>query len=269
VKTEVLATSDWSADNKRLFVGDNGGHLHVINPSRGTITRSKRVGTVPIYAVATNVVSGEIALGCRDGSVVILDGESLREVTKLRDSDGRIVTAVAWSPKADMVAAGMNHSGLMVWNVRNGASNATLLSEQGKSVPSMAEQDVHNLVLSLCFDSTGEHIVTAGSYGVAGVWKTRTMRKTVRPDLSDNMFSAAYSPDGRRLAAARQDGTLQIFDTDSKSRNFGKVVRSLALNRSCQGLRLDGAIGLDDALTDDKLTLRDYFSSLGAEAHLR
>ena len=66
-------------------------------------------------------------------------------------------------------------------------------------------------VESLSFSPNGRFLVTGG-YGTVRLWSLRDGSSKKLKDVDTNIFSIAFSPDGRHIACLDYEGYLRIWD---------------------------------------------------------
>ena len=127
------------------------------------------------------------------------------------------VSAVAWSPDSERIAAGSNYGGVRVWDAVTGEE---LLSLKGSY-----------RVESVAWSPDSERIAAGSSDGV-WVWGAVTGEELLSLKGSYGVKSVAWSPDGERIAAGSSDGGVRVWDavTGEKllSLEAGYGVRSVA-----------------------------------------
>jgi WD40 repeat protein len=119
------------------------------------------------------------------------------------------VFGVAWSPDGTRIATYANDAIGSVWNAATGEELLTFSGHTGEA--------------RLYWSHTGERILTTSMDGTVRVWDVSTALALSKAEglntgakFGVELFrypgiSAAWSPDGRRIATADADGTLKVF----------------------------------------------------------
>ena len=220
----------WDADNGEVvatIVGQEGPVQSVVySPSGGRIATAGFDGMVRIWdalsgtvvavleghagsvnSVAYNQDGRRIASSGDDGTVRVRDVASGDEVAILRGISPPLISAVVLSPNAELVAVATEDHEIRFWNVESGTEVHTLTGHLEE-------------VEQLSFSRDGEQIIAVGPL-MTTVWNVESGRSfgTIRVK---NAVSVAYSPDGKRLVAAGEDGLVRMWDAAN-----GELMRTL------------------------------------------
>ena len=84
--------------------------------------------------------------------------------------------------------------------------NSVVFSPDGKTLASGSEDDT----LRVWDVRTGEHKMTFSGHDV----HTREQKQD-RSEWAEEVYSVAFSPDGKTLASGHYDGTIHLWDTDT------------------------------------------------------
>jgi WD40 repeat protein len=137
-------------------------------------------------------------------------GREIRSLQANLSGGTSSVNKVAFSPDGKVIAAIYESSDLVLWNMTSGKQ---LLSVEASGVTSLA------------FSPNGKEIVTGNGDGTIKLWDAAT-GKEVRSfaghsdwlgslDSGPDVFSLAFSPEGKTFVSASRDGTLKLWDTAS------------------------------------------------------
>jgi WD40 repeat protein len=149
-----------------------------------------------------------IALGCDDGSVRLLDGETAEERAVLR-GHADVVRSIAFSPDGKLLVSSGQDRGIMLWDAIAGARVRSI------------GQSGTNPVQLIAYSPRGTHLAVgeiAGSpQGIALVDPAtgETISRLAGHDTGINAL--AFSPDGQTLASAGVDRTIKFWNLDDGS----------------------------------------------------
>jgi WD40 repeat protein len=186
-----------------------------------------------------------------DGTVVLEDldsGETVTELTGLADddvTDGSPVTAVAYSPDGELVAAaGLDDDGderLMVWSVdgdevaslrTSGEVHRIAVSPEGNRIATAGNGpvEVHDLVKgdtlelpsggggTVAWSADGARLLGPGADGQPSVWDAETW-ELVAELRGARLHEAAFAPEGETVALTSVDDTsVTLWDPTRDAR---------------------------------------------------
>jgi WD40 repeat protein/serine/threonine protein kinase len=202
-------------------------------------SKPSRTITVPaqVNGLSADRQNHRLAAACSDGVVRLWDRESGREVAALAASSDP-VTSVAFGDGGRLLAAGGKDGSVRLWDLASrtakvigtehtGAVVGLAFAPDGKFVVSTTERGearVSELLTGAARELRGhlmpvrgavvspdsERILTGGDDTYLKVWDTATgqeLTNLMRRDVS----AAAWSPDGRWVAAGSRDGRLCVY----------------------------------------------------------
>jgi WD40 repeat protein len=187
----------------RVWDTGGGGLLHKLQGHRGGIT-----------AVSFDPSGGFVLTASRDGTAQVWDAEEGVSRSVLRGHSAAINTAV-YKPGGDWVLTASADWTARLWDAMTGD---TLLRFRGHQ----------SVVYSAVFNPEGDFVATASHDGTARVWDAipsgasdtppdgRDKDRPVKPIAvmrghTGPVTSVWFSPDGRRLLTASQDGTARCW----------------------------------------------------------
>jgi WD40 repeat protein len=208
-----------SRDGK--VVASGGENIRVWEPACGKLART-------IASAGTSIAlsaDGKTLASVGRGKVVHLwDVVSCKEKAKL-EGHNHHVEAVAFSADGKLLASGDAQATIRIWDVAAGKEKHVI---DMKSLPEN---------LSLAFSPDGKLLACAGAWNdtsflpkgqnfkIQGielerkegyfvlVWDTATGREVARlGGLQDKIKSVAFSPDGKKVAAAARDGRIGVWE---------------------------------------------------------
>lgn len=158
---------------------------------------------------------------------------------RLGGTDGKGTASV--SPDGRMIASGNAAGFVQLWETATGHLLATLPTHTSRWSSSH-------------FDPSGKFLATCSSDGLVKLWdlSTGNLVNSSHGHHSATRFSLSFSPDGRKFASTRQDGTIQIrevptcrvvasvpaADTELLSVRYSPDGRMLAAAHRRKGIRL-------------------------------
>ncbi len=208
----------FSADGRFLATACEDGHLQVFDVATG---RSVATGVVNARLGGANFPATGVAFApdgrrlfawTRDGSAglwVFSRTQQLQPDYGLQITDNPIACA-AFSPDAETLATGTRDGSIALRDIRGGKPSATLQRHGSASVTTVA------------FSPDGRLLASAGSVGTSTSPGRGLFAITLRDVASravvaslegpiHRITSIAFGPDGKSLAAASQDGAINLW----------------------------------------------------------
>lgn len=157
-----------------------------------------------VSAVAFDKTAGILATGCNDGVLRLWDTKTNQpkaiNAHVGKDNQPSPIYAVAFSPDYSKIATGSFDASIKLWDAKAG----TLIREIKAGVDRFPA------------DPT---LVTAAPAAVGAVG-TATLDPPTEPGHRDQVFSLAFSKDGKRLASGSSDRTVKLWNVDT-----GELIR--------------------------------------------
>ncbi|WP_188989889.1 TIR domain-containing protein [Saccharopolyspora thermophila] len=220
----------FSPDGRTLGTGgDDGGTVsghdnrsacrqtgwEICTRNGGVVAMGDDVSTICLY---TDLACGAFEAGGERATTVLWSVDSRRPTADLaldRAEPGSAVHSLAFSPDGRTLVTGGRSGGLegalLLWDVGTGQRIGVLAA--GPAGP----------VRAVAFSPDGRVLASAGHPPGTGepnevaLWDVRTHQRIgTLPVGSDEIYSLAYSRDGKLLAAGRGDGAVLLWDTASR-----------------------------------------------------
>jgi WD40 repeat protein len=210
----IRSSVAFSPDGQTLAVADNDESVKVWNVITGRRLRTLHGHTAPVWGVAFSPDGQTLASAGDDKTVRVWSASTGQQLLTLRGHTG-YVRNVAFSPDGRQLAA-----------VGGGSLNLEVRGADAETSGPL-------------FTSAG---VDSQPFGEAKVWDPSTGRELYQLRGHTSVVnSVAYSPDGRRLATASDDGTIKLWDTGTGQEVFtlrGHTSRVLCVAFSPDGRRI-------------------------------
>ena len=202
---EELTSIDFSVDGETLYLGsvqarlsawrwrEPGAPVELGRPAGGLV----RVVASPSGRVLA-VGAGSRQNGRPDGVVTLHDAETGALLRSLPESGG----FAAFSPDGAWLATGSWKGKVTLWNADDGSVVATFGGL--------------NFVTSLRFSGDSRRLVVSRAEGACQIVDVATgMRRSGTPGYVSEVWDAALSPGGDRLATVSLDQSVRVWDAES------------------------------------------------------
>jgi WD40 repeat protein len=194
---------------------DGGGRL-ISGDADGTV----RTWTLPTPVLFTGSPVNSIAYS--PGGLLAAAGQDLelwnpagRDLLAARSVPAAYVNAVAFAPRAPILAAGYASGTVQLWSTAHGT-----LTPLGTPFPGSFDDPPSE---SVAFSANGDLLAEGGNDGKVRLWDVgEPARPRLLASVNDSgisyVFSLAFSPDGRTLAAASSDGLTRLWQVGDPAR---------------------------------------------------
>jgi WD40 repeat protein/tRNA A-37 threonylcarbamoyl transferase component Bud32 len=258
----------FSPDGKRIVSGNGDGTLKIWQDSFDKLPTVLKAHALSVTGVAFSPDGKRIVSGSADKTVKVWDTETGQHTITLQGHTGA-VTSVAFSKDGTRIASGSADKTVRVWAAASAPSTFTLSGHDHwimgvafspdrqhfataskdqtvKIWDAVSGQELHTLrgsalkATAVMFSSDGQQ-VACGKEKTVEIWdvKAGTLVTTIpQPDL---VWSLAWSPNGKTIACACEDGTVRLMSADGSQpplilKGHSSRVTGVAFNRA--GTRL-------------------------------
>ena len=210
----------FSPNGKLLATADADGTVRVWNPGGGRAPLATYTGNVPVTGVAFSPDGRLLATADANGTVGLWNtatGHEAGAPFSAETGPGSRVNAVAFSPDGRLLATADADGTVGLWNPA---------TRRAISPPLRTETGPGPGVNAVAFSPDGELLASAGADGTARLWnpatgqaigpplpvETRQVSGVRNLSFEPDVTGVAFSPNGKFLATAGADGTVQLWN---------------------------------------------------------
>jgi WD40 repeat protein len=160
-----------------------------------------------VYSIEFSPDGKTLLTGGADKTVRLLSVASGAEIRQFKGPEFPVYS-VCFSPNGQMIAAagfgrGDNRK-VFLWNV-------------GNSDPAKVIEGLQDDVRRVQYNPKGNRLLTVGHLGNVNVWDPVSGKLLFSTDLGIKLYSACYSPDGKRIAVTANDHTTHLLDVPAEA----------------------------------------------------
>lgn len=203
-----LKTLEEVKGNQLIAIGFCGSGYQVISisaPGTAKIFDAETGNVVNTFAhekgvsVAHCSADGKIAAtGGNDGSVIIWDAQTGKQIFKLNPHRSKIM-ALAFSPDGKSFATASADRDAKLINLKNGTEAAVFSGHDDQ-------------LSGLSFSIDGTRIATASSDQTVRIWDTKTGQNVLSIPYEIQVYTAVFGPDKKSLWTLPLDGTIRVLN---------------------------------------------------------
>ena len=194
--------------------------------------------TAQVYAVDMNLETGIITTASADGTVRLIDLDTLTLIHLFEKEDEKLISAEI-SPDGTQIAIGSDYGSVSVWD----AGTHELVRE-------FVPNEQRNRIRKIMYSPDGSTIAAVDDDGTVVEYDAETLEEIQVYNANDYDYGVAYGPAGETLAIGSIDGYIEIYDLQN-----GEVIqtvdtgvdtgaRSVAFNREGTLMASGGGNGL-------------------------
>ncbi len=250
----------FSSDGETLFTGNEEGVIKTWDVQSGEKIKIDFKADRPIFAMAVSPDGNTLAYAGSGRNVNLVNADFLVESTGLlftREPRADVLS-IAWSPDSTRIMTGDRNGAIRVYDVD---SEEVLFStkEHEGSVNSVAWSPGGKWLASGGDDNRGNKDKTLI------LWDWESGESIPIVDHTEDVFGVAFSPDGKILAAGSEDGTLTLYDVDTRRKieqrmDHSELISSVAFNTL--GIPILASGGMDQKVELYKIATQQPLGNL-------
>jgi WD40 repeat protein len=180
-----LAVAGEGNKNLTIYDGDGGAQLNQVQPTGNDL-----------WSAAYSPDGEYLAAGDNSGHIVVFTADGLSTVAEISAPAYEPVVDMEFSPDGQYLAAALDEGEILVYNTSDWSRFSSFMSAE-------------MFDLSFCKDSKA--LVSSGGDGVIAIWDIEKGTKVFSRTMDVTVWAVSVSGDGRKFAAAMDDGTLVIM----------------------------------------------------------
>lgn len=201
---DTFLAADVSPDGATLAAASYNRRVLIWDAVKGTLIRELKDHTDSVHGAAFSPDGTLLATCGADRTVKVWDWRKGTKLATLSDATAELYDVVFSPDGKRIMASGVDRS-IRIWSATE------------KAFPLVRSVFAHDAaVINLVVASHGNLLATCAEDRTIKLWDLTTMdSKSVLTSQSDWVQGLGFSPDGRRLAVGRHDGSVELLDAST------------------------------------------------------
>ncbi|HEX7733220.1 MAG TPA: serine/threonine-protein kinase [Ktedonobacteraceae bacterium] len=196
----TVTSITWTLDGQAIISASKDQSVRTWYALNGTDRAAPQTFPSAVNSIAC-APAGTYATGCEDGTVSVWNASERIFMAK----HGAAVNNVAWASDSLYLASSSNDMSVRVWNIADRTSGVLKNKQKG-------------IYYTAAWSPDNVYLATASSKGTSiDVWIANDLKMLVRSYQisSDTIYALTWSYDGKYLAAAGQNRTVNVWEVQS------------------------------------------------------
>lgn len=211
--SDAILAAAISPDGKTLATSGYDRQIVIWNVASGKVVRPLKEHSDAVYGLAFSPDGRTLASCAADRTVRLWDWSAGRRTATLSESTAELY-AVAFTPDgAHLLAGGVDRS-IRMYRLRS--ADGKVMGEPRLERSAFAHDAA---ILRLAVSADGRSLASSGEDRSVKLWDLPSLSPhQPLPSQADWVQALAFSPDGKRLALGRYDGSLAVWETGQSPR---------------------------------------------------
>ncbi|HEV3375909.1 MAG TPA: TIR domain-containing protein [Thermoleophilaceae bacterium] len=210
---QVVTAAAFSRDGKLVVTAGGGdGSARLWESTTGKSLQTLMGHELAVVDADFDRDGERVVTAGTDGSVRVWDVATGGALTSLFGHRSEVNSA-AFDPSGERLVTASADGTARIWDAESGRRLAVLRGHKRSGNPAVLDPEQREGVTDIAFDANGSRILTAGSDGIARIWRGGKSVRVLRGHGA-GLTSAAFDAGGERAITSSLDGTARVWRLD-------------------------------------------------------